>query len=285
MMRLSSTGCLRELQLTAPLIIALTLLGFLGASQTARAQTGFSLGDAANFVLLDEGYGTNTLSFGAGTIDGNIGIGDPTNGNTSLSFASGAYVNGSIDFAGSQGTVSGTSAGTATIQSGVTGVQTDLLYLNNLSTTLGGETGTTLNVNLSANQSQTINASSGHLDANGNYVFTVNAFTFTKGSTLTINGDGLGHNVVINFTNAGINPNFDGAIKITGGLTSSDVLFNVSSGATLNFSDNSSTISGTFLDPNGSIAGSSVTIDGHVYGGGNSNMEIVNGTNVISSNQ
>jgi hypothetical protein len=263
--------------------MALALGGFFGVAQTAKAQTGFSLGDAANFVLLDEGNGTTTLSFGAGTIDGNIGIGD--SGSTNLSFASGAYVNGTIDFAGSEGTISGASAGTDTIQSGVTTVQTDLLYLNNLSTTLGGETGTALTVNLGTNQSQTINASGGHLDANGNYVFTVNAFTFTKGSTLTINGDGLGHNVVINFTNGGVNPNFGGAIKLTGGLTSSDVLFNVSSGATLNFSDNSSTISGTFLDPNGAIAGSSVTIDGHVYGGGTSNMEIVTGTNVISSNQ
>jgi len=263
--------------------MALAILGLFGGAQTAQGQTGFSLGDAANFVLLDEGNGTNTLSFGAGTIDGNIGIGDT--GSTSLAFASGAYLNGTIDFAGASASVSGTNSGTATINSGVTSVQTDLIYLNNLSSTLGGETGHPIAVNLGANQSQTINANSGTLDGSGNYVFTVSAFTFSKGATLTINGNGTGHNVVINFTNSGVNPNFGGAIKLTGGLTSSDVLFNVSSGATLNFSDNSSTISGTFLDPNGAIAGSSVTIDGHVYGGGSSNMEIVTGTNVISSNQ
>jgi choice-of-anchor A domain-containing protein len=283
-MRSYSIGSFRATQRTSSLVVALALLGFFGVAQTAKA-TGFSLGDAANFVLLDEGYGSNTLSFGAGTIDGNIGIGDPAGGSTSLSFGSGAYLNGNIDFAGSTSAVSGTNSGTATIHSGVTSVQTDLIYLNNLSSTLGAETGTGLTVNLGTNQSQTINASSGVLDASGNEVFTVNAFTFSKGATLTINGNGLGHNVVINFTNAGVNPNFLGAIKLTGGLGSSNVLFNISSGAALNFSDNKSTISGTFLDPNGAITGSSVTIDGHVYGGGNYNMQIVTGTNVISSNQ
>jgi len=284
-MRSYSIGSFRATQRTGSLVVALALLGFSGVAQTAKAQTGFSLGDAANFVLLDEGYGSNTLSFGAGTIDGNIGIGDPTSGSTSLAFSSGAYLNGSINFAGSAASISGTNSGTATIHSGVTSVQTDLIYLNNLSSILGAETGAALTVNLSTGKSQTINASSGSLDASGNYVFTVGAFTFSKGATLTINGNGLGHNVVINFISTSGNPNFFGAIKLTGGLTSSQVLFNISSGAALNFSDNNSTVSGTFLDPNGAIAGSSVTIDGHVYGGGNNNMEIVTGTNVISSNQ
>ena len=264
-MRLYSVGTVRTLQLTSGLVIAMALLGFLGFGQAAKAQIGFSLGDAANFAIMDEGDGTNTINITGDTINGNIGIGDPSGTTTSKLVLSGDTITGNIEFAGAINDT-GTSGDTikGTISGGDTQVQTDLNYLNSLSATLGAETGTALTI--TSGSTITINASSGHLDASGNYVFNVTAFS-GSGSTITINGNTLGHNVVINFTNAGINPDFSATtIKLTGGLTANNVLFNVASGDTLTLGGD--TITGTFLDPKGAVTGTGDTLNGHVYGGG-----------------
>jgi choice-of-anchor A domain-containing protein len=267
-MRLYSTGGVRALQLTSGLVIALALLGFLGFGQAAKAQTGFSLGDATNFAIMDEGAGKDDLDISGDTITGSIGIGDPTGKTVTELELTGATVTGNVDFAGAvddSGTTSDTIKGTVTATDST--VTTDLTYLNNLSTTLGAESGTSLSISKST--TETINASSGKLDASGNYVFNVSAFAL-NGDTLTINGDNLGHNVVINFTNAGINPDFTGStILLTGGLTASTVLFNVADGDTLTL--NGMTINATFLDPNGAVSATGSTITGHVYGGGTTN--------------
>ena len=276
-MRLYSVGTVRTLQLTSGLVIAMALLGFLGFGQAAKAQIGFSLGDAANFAIMDEGDGTNTINITGDTINGNIGIGDPSGTTTSKLVLTGDTITGNIEFAGAINDT-GTSGDTikGTISGGNTQVQTDLNYLNSLSATLGAETGTALSINIGNDPgkhqdqnnplTQTINASSGHLDASGNYVFNVSSFS-GSGSTITINGNTLGHNVVINFTNAGINPDFSATtIKLTGGLTANNVLFNVASGDTLTLGGD--TITGTFLDPKGAVTGTGDTLNGHVYGGG-----------------
>jgi choice-of-anchor A domain-containing protein len=264
-MRLYSVGTVRTLQLTSGLVIAMALLGFLGFGQAAKAQIGFSLGDAANFAIMDEGDGTNTINITGDTINGNIGIGDPSGTTTSKLVLTGDTITGNIEFAGAINDT-GTSGDTikGTISGGNTQVQTDLNYLNSLSATLGAETGTALTIKSAS--TITINASSGKLDASGNYVFNVTAFN-GSGSTITINGNTLGHNVVINFTNAGINPDFSATtIKLTGGLTANNVLFNVASGDTLTLGGD--TITGTFLDPKGAVTGTGDTLNGHVYGGG-----------------
>jgi hypothetical protein len=49
-----------------------TLLG------TGAAHASFSLGDADNYAVLYEGTGGHNLSFNNGTINGNIGLGDPS---------------------------------------------------------------------------------------------------------------------------------------------------------------------------------------------------------------
>ena len=68
---------------------------------------------------------------------------------------------------------------------------------------------------------------SGTLDAEGNYVFDVTAFTFNNGSTLTINGDAAGNAVVFNFSPSQVNnPQFGGTIVLNG-LSPDQVLFNV----------------------------------------------------------
>jgi hypothetical protein len=251
----------------------------LGAMAIPQARAGFMLGDAANFVVLYEGNGNNQLSTTNVTINGNIGIGDPSGITTAFLAASGgtpAAINGNVEYAGgisSQNSIQNTTF-TGTVTGGNTNVQTDLNALNTLSTTLGGEAGTALTVNLNNNQSQTINASSGTLDANGNYVFDVSSFNFGNGATLYINGDGLGSSVVLDYSS---NAQFGGTIVLEGGLTPDQVLFNITGTNTLQINTNGSTVAGDFLDPNGAISVVHSVVDGRVFGGDSTNMQIVSG--------
>ena len=70
-------------------------------------------------------------------------------------------------------------------------------------------------------------------------------------------------------------------IDLSGGITPSQVLFNIVGGAnlingdTLQFAANNVPQSGTFLDPNGTITVNSVNLVGHVFGGDSSDMQIV----------
>jgi hypothetical protein len=243
-----------------------------------------SLSDAANFAVLYEGGGNNNqLSTTNVTVTGNIGIGDPSGTTTAFLAASGpGTINGSVFYAGAVSpnqTVSNTTV-TGTITGGNTNVQTDLNNLNSLSSTLGAESGAALSVNLSGtNGSQTINASSGTLDGSGRRVFSVSSFTFNNSNTLTINGS-ASDLVVFNFP---INASFGGTIQLTGGITSDQVLFNVTGGAnltgghTLQINTNGATETGTFLDPNGSISVVHSVLTGRVFGGDSSNLQIVSG--------
>lgn len=248
--------------------MTMVLFGVFGLGQTANAQTGFSLGGAANYVIMDEGYGHNDLVISGDTLTGNIGIGDPNGTTTTQLEISGDTLNGSIDFAGGIDDT-GTSGDriTGTISGGVSAVQADLNYLNTLSSTLAGEAGASLSISSGSNV--TINANAGKLDASGNYVFNIASFN-ASGDNITFNGDNLGHNVVVNFLNSAINANFSGStIKLTGGLTDNYLLFNIADGGTLTLSGD--TITGTYLDPNGAVVGSGSTLTGHVYGGGTGN--------------
>ncbi|MGA2936962.1 MAG: collagen-binding domain-containing protein [Syntrophobacteraceae bacterium] len=245
-------------------------------SPPARA-TGFSLGDADNYVVLYTGAGKNSLSMNNETVNGNVGIGYPAGSNPQVQLNGPLTVNGNFDFAGP---INFNNGGGVTVNgssySGVTSVQTDLSNLQSLSSTLGAETGTNLTVNLNNDQSQTINASAGTLDANGNRVFNVSSFSFGNGATLTINGNGLGNNVVLNF--AANNPQFGGTIVLTGGLTSDEVLFNIpGSNSSLRINTNGAIETGTFLDPNGTISMNHSVLDGRIFGGDSSNMQIVSG--------
>ena len=58
-------------------------------------------------------------------------------------------------------------------------------------------------INLASGQSLTINASSGVSDGKGNRVFTISSFTAAAGSTITINGDLAGDNVILNLDTGG----------------------------------------------------------------------------------
>ena len=71
--------------------ITLVLLAIV-VPQAARA--GFVLGDAANFAVLYEGNGGNTLNFNNSTITGNIGIG----GTGKMAVSGPGTITGNIEF-------------------------------------------------------------------------------------------------------------------------------------------------------------------------------------------
>jgi hypothetical protein len=256
-------------------------------------QAGYVLGDSANYAALFEGAGNNHLQFNNGTINGNIGLGDPSGSTTAqLQLSGGAantILNGNAQFAGATTNVAGT-AGTDysitaghTISAGHTNVQTDLNDLNALSTTLGSEAGTGLAISIGNGGNQTVNAASGTLDANGNRVFDVSSIAFVNGATLTVNGDGAGDSVVFNFTH---DASFGGTILLTGGLTADQVLFNITGGSgltgghTLTISTNGATETGVFLDPNGTISMNHALLNGRLFGGDTHDDAIVSGANI-----
>jgi choice-of-anchor A domain-containing protein len=256
-------------------LVAVIVLG-LAVAAVPRAHAGFVLGDAANFTLMYEGNGSNQLSATNVTINGNIGIGAPSGGTTAgLKVSASTTINGNVLFAGAVKDSLSNATVTGTITGNNANVQTDLNNLNKLSSALGKETGTALSVSLgSKGQSQTVNASAGTLDKNGNRVFTVNSFSFAKGATLVINGDAAGDSVVLNFSG---NAQFGGTIQLTGGLTSDQVLFNFTGNDALSFNGQGAQVAGSFLDTNGKISVKNTTIDGRIFGGGGGDMSIDRG--------
>jgi choice-of-anchor A domain-containing protein len=279
---------------TARLAIGMTILCFLGGSQVAQA--GFSLGDAVNYAVLYEGSGGHNLQINSSplngsTILGNIGLGDENGGNPQAQLNNPAVITGNVNFAGPIN-YNGNAVVHGTTNGSVAAVETDLNNLNTLSANLGAELGTTLTISLSGSSgSQTIQATNGVLDANGNRVFNLTSMTFNNGNTLTINGDAAGDYVVINVAETNINnPQFAGAIALSGGLTPNQVLFNftggnsvmLTGGSTLKTSANNASQDCTYLDPNGPINMNSVNIDGHVFGGDSSDMQIVSGATIVA---
>jgi hypothetical protein len=271
----------------------LSAIGFaLAVSSATSAQAGFSLGAAEQFAVLSQ-FANNQLNFNNGTITGDIGLGSPRQFT-----ASNGSVDGNILFSGA-GNTSGLSGGPIpgpgpyTVSGGgtVSGavvtndpiVTSALNYVNiNLSQTLGSEAGTALTLT----SSQTINASSGILDGTGNRVFSTSSVNLNNATTLTINGSASDF-VVINVTYS--NPAFNGSINLTGGITPDQVLFNMfggnytnhTGGPTLTISPNGQTVTGVFLDPNGSMQFNHGTLDGRFFGGDVANQQIVSGANIF----
>jgi hypothetical protein len=140
----------------------------------------------------------------------------------------------------------------------------DIAYLKTLSATLATEAGT----NVAITGGATINASSGVLDAQGNYVFKVTSWNLgNKG--ITIVGDGS-HSVVFDIPQ-GVTPNLNGAITLAGGLTDNQVLFNDRDsgqiGGGQSGGGNNANESMTLLAPYAKLNLDSVKIRGHVFGG------------------
>ena len=270
---------------------------FLAMGVSTIHASGYTLGDAANYVAIFQGGGGNTLNINnpsglfANTDTGNIGLA----GTGHLSLSGPLVINGNIDFAGSvidNPPYTGPAPGNGiTVNGSIVGgqgnVQADMSNLNSLSTTLGAETGTSV----ALNSGTTINANTtGTLDGMGDKVFTVTSISAANG-TLTINGDGS-HNVVINISAAAdANLHFN-KIVLTGGLTSDQVLFNLydlnpldnanlSGGPTLDLNSNGGTLDGIFLDPDGQISLVSTILDGRIFGGDSHDEQLVSGGTLV----
>jgi len=279
---------------------SLVVLGLMFIQPITASATGFTLGDAANYIILYEGGNAGSQlsinNFGTtGIWTGDIGIG----GVGKLAATGPGTLNGDINFAAAntgQASISNTTVN-GSVSYGVTQVQTDLNYLNSLSTTLGAEAGTALVINTSSDQ--TVLASSGLIDINGNSVFTTTTVNTGNGENLIIKGD-ASHNVVINVNTSGdaqfhgnlllqdLAGNFYGASGYAG-LAPDQVLINLWAGAALiggdkldannngNDAHPANIMYGTYLDPNGAISFVNTRFVGHIYGGDSVNMQVVSG--------
>ena len=275
------------------LTISVTLLSLAGASLSAQA--GFALDDCTNYAVLYEGSGSHSLKCDSGNISGNIGIGAPTHTTTATVQLSSStakttingnlYFDSEVNISGREGSDYEQSSGSVSAHK--TAVSADLAYLNSLSASLGGEAGTSVDIQTGETGRQTINVSNGKLDANGNRVFNVSDFSFGKNTTLTLNGDGAGDSVVFNFSD---NATFGGTISLANGLKADQVIFNFASGSgddggkTLKINANGGTEYGTFLNPNGQIIITNSVVQGRVFGGGSQDEEIESGGSVIAPN-
>lgn len=262
----------------------------ISAGSTAQAALDLFPGDSASYAVLYEGSGSHNLQINSSplngsTILGNVGLAMENSGNPQFQLNNPAVINGDANFANSPARFSN-SGGTlnGSVNAGVSTVQSDMSDINALSQGLGALPGTTLTIN----GNTTVLASQGTYDSTFNaYVFNLTSLNLGNGSTLTIDGQGLNANVVINdSTTSGLH--FSGAITLTGGLTPNNAIINLSGGnyttlsggPTLQTAANGAEQDITYLNPNGTINVDRVNIQGHLFGGDSSDMQIVSGATV-----
>jgi len=237
--------------------------------------------NASQYAVLYEGTGGNTLHITNVTINGNVGVG----GTGKVSDSGPSTVNGRLDFsAANTGQFSGApgDTGPTPINYSVAAVTSALNAVNSLNSSLAG-----LGNGLVINGTQTINESAGQMDTiNGvTYrVFNITSYSSGDGKLLTINGDGSGDPVVFNFS-FNSNVNLGGDVTLNG-LNDDQVLFNfTSSGKNISLNNNASSFpsvafQGIILAPNDVISLTNANLDGRVFGGDRSDMQIVSGTTI-----
>jgi choice-of-anchor A domain-containing protein len=243
------------------------------------------LGDAANYAVLYEGTGGHNLSISNVTINGNIGVG----GTGVVQFSGPGTITGRLDFSAANSgqfhNTNGMNVGPTSVNYNVAAVTSALSTVNSLNTSLGGLMG----VNLAISGTQTINESAGKLQTlNGiSYrVFNVTSYSVGDGKVVTINGDGSGDPVMFNFAFAS-NVNLGGDVTLSGGLVDDQVLWNfTSSGKNISLNNNASSFHlplafhGIILAPNDAISLVNANLDGRVFGGDSSDMQIVSGDHI-----
>jgi hypothetical protein len=263
---------------TAWLLAPLTIIQSVS---TAHASP-FTLGAFDDYgILLNMGTGDNA-DINTPPVNANIGV-----GNIGQLNLHNEQVNGQVDFAGSStghvqnGTITGTQPASlggpalSSINSNVAGVTAAITAASALASTYGAEAGSGTSITVH-NANISINATNGFLDASGARVFTTNGFGLNH-NTLTINGSASDY-VVIDIT-GNSNIALDGAITLTGGITSDQVLINYIGTGNVQGAANGATLDGTFLFANASnISLSSETFDGHVFDGGDGTFNFVSNT-------
>jgi len=249
----------------------------LGVLSATNAQAQFSLGGATNYDVLLSGNG-GSVKIVNSTNNGNIGIGS----HGARLVASNSLEHGNVDFA-STAIVTGTGRKiTGTTSSNIAAVNADYAYLTTLSATLGAITGNSLTIN-NTGTTQIILASSGLLSG-GNRFFNVSTnFNFNGNSVLTLDGQGLGQSIVLNFVGFGTDSGWglgNGRIVLKGGLTPDQVLWNTVGCCVpieLSSSLSGNSFSGVFLNPNGEIEVDKTNLYGRLYGG-NGSIKITDST-------
>jgi uncharacterized repeat protein (TIGR01451 family) len=269
--------------LAAGQTISVHITGLTYADDGAGS-TNPALGVAANYAVLYEGTGGHNLQITNVTINGNIGVG----GTGKVQFNGPGTISGRLDFSaantGQFQNNNGQNVGPASANYNVAAVTNALHTVNNLSSSLAG-----LGNSLTINGTQTINESAGQLDTvNGvaYRIFKVTSYNENDGKLVTINGDGSGDPVVLNFgTNN--NVNLGGDVSLTGGLTDDQVLWNfTSSGQNIQLNNNASSyplpdaFHGVILAPNDKISLVNANLNGRVFGGNSSDMQIVSGDTI-----
>jgi hypothetical protein len=249
--------------------ILFTAILAIGVS-SARAQ--FSLGSANQFAVIYDGTAALQINNPPNVpVTGNIGI---TSGQFQPS--GNIFIPGNVEFSGTPNPATAPGGATygGTYTGGNASVSSAVTSLNTLAGLIS-TAGTSQNIN----GNTTINASSGTL-VGGNEIFTISGLNLGNGQTLTINGLSSQH-VVLNFPSSLGGLHFSGAITLTGGITSDEVLFNIDNDM-LQTAANGATQAGTFLDNGGTINVNSYNLDGRLFGineAGN-NMIITSGASV-----
>ena len=263
------------------------------SGSVARAAVDLLPDDTASYAVLFEGVGNNSLQINSSplngsTILGNVGLGSVSGSNPQFQLNNPAVINGNINFAHDPANFQNASGivTNGVVSGGVSQVQTDLNDVNALSAGLGAATGTPLVIN----GNTTVEASTGIFDPTFDaYIFTLTSLNLGNGTTLTIDGQGLDANVVINVPVGNVSgPHFAGAITLEGGLTADNAIMNLTGGnyttltggPTLQTAANHAVQEITYLNPTGNIGVNSVAIDGHLFGGDSQNMTINSGGTV-----
>ncbi len=118
-------------------------------------------------------------------------------------------------------------------------------------------------------------------------MFTVTSYSENNGQNFTINGDGSGDPVVLNFGPTTGNINLGGDVALTGnGLNDDKVIWNfTNSNHAVSLNNNASSypsvaFHGIILAPNDPISVVNANLSGRVFGGGNQDMQIVSGDTI-----
>jgi uncharacterized repeat protein (TIGR01451 family)/choice-of-anchor A domain-containing protein len=246
------------------------------------------LGAAGQYgVLYMVDAGTHNLSITNVTLGANVGVGSGVGGNGigQATFSGPGTITGRVDFAPGQTNVfnnqNGSNVGPASVNHNVATVTSAISTVTSLNTTLGALTGTSIQIN----GTQTINESAGTFHTVGGVtysVFTVTSYSENDGKLFTINGDGSGDPVVLNF--AGGNLNLGGDVTLTGnGLNDDKVIWNfTSTNQNIQLNNNASSYPGVafhgiILAPHDGIHLVNANLSGRIFGGDNQDMQLVSG--------
>ncbi len=259
-----------------------TLLLAVLAVPSARANEVAIGVSASQYAVLYEGTGGHNLSISNVTVNGSIGVG----GTGKVQFSGPGTITGRLDFSAANSSqfsnTNGSNVGPTSANYSVAAVTTALNDVLSLNSSLAG-----LGTSLVINGTQTINESAGQLDTvNGvTYrVFNVTSYSSGDGKTLTINGDGSGDPVVFNFAFSS-NVNLGGDVTLNG-LNDDQVLWNfTTSGKNISLNNNASSFptvafQGIILAPNDALSLVNANLDGRVFGGDSSDMQIVSGDTI-----